>query len=1182
MVGGNGYGGSRVEFRVLGPLEVAHDGRPFDLGPHKQRSLLALLLVHANRVVSTDQILDELWGDDAQGKENALWVYVSRLRSVLEPDRVERGESSVLLTRDHGYLLSVDPDSIDAHRFEAAAAEGRTLIRNDAAGASEILTAALDLWRGSAFQDFAYDDFARTEISRLEELRVAAVGDRIEADLRRGRAGELVGELEALQQRFPMQERFVSQLMLALYRSGRQADALRTFERFRRGLGEELGLEPSPELRRLEEQVLLHDSQIQVPRSTVPRPTDIGPVSGVNPFKGLRAFREDDSSDFFGRDRLVADVVRRLDRGERLIGLVGPSGSGKSSMVRAGLIPALRKGAITGSDGWLIAQMVPGSRPFVELEVALLRSSLDAPDSLSEQLAAPETGMLQGALRMLPGDDSRLLLVIDQFEELFTLTRDEVERSRFLANLLPVLEDPHGRVMVVLTLRADFYDRPLAYPEFGARMGDGVVNVVSLTPDELEEAAQKPAELAGVSFEPALLAALLTDVVGRPGALPLFQYTLTELFNRRVGDTLTLDSYRAMDGVSGALTRRADGLYSELDAGQQAAAEQLFLRLVTIFDSDEWGRRRVPASEIVSLDVDVVDLQGVIALYTEHRLLTLDRDFVTGSPTVEVAHEALLTQWGRLRGWIEESREDVRRHAALTTAMNEWVAADRDPDYLLSGTRLEGYEQWAATATMRLNADERDYLDVAIEMRDRARTVEESRVALEAKTVRSAKRRLWGLAAALAVLVAVGAGILIVALAPEGPSVALVFPGRTGGIADLFAHGLDDATRDFDFEAEEITPPLTDLENQYRRLAESGTDLVITGLVFPFEISEAAARYPDTAWAVTDWFPNPGLAVSNFAVEQGSYLVGAAAALTTESGTIGFVGGYQNAQAELFRAGYEAGARAVEPDIEILANYVLATCCDGFNRPDLAGEAAASQYQRGADVVFHAAGAAGIGVFETAREQSGPQEEHLWAIGVDSDQYFDVDPSVRRHVLTSMVKRYDVYVYNTIKAFVEGNFEPGTQVLDLADGALDFSTSGNHLDGEVVGAMNSLKEDIVSGATRVPLAPSGQLDAPPGVEGFTVANVSYDGARCRYQGPHTLQPGQTVRFDFVNTTPVDASLIVFDDGIFDGFDFPAGSSDQNSGYLTMAADGRYTIRCGPEVGNYDTAVEGPTLAVAGG
>ena len=735
-----------------------------------------------------------------------------------------RGESSVLLTRDHGYSLTVDLDSVDAHRFETAAAEGRALIRDDAAAASEILHDALELWRGSALQDFAYDDFAQTEITRLEELRLTAVEDRIEADLRRGQAGELVGELEALQQQHPMQERFVGHLMLALYRSGRQADALRTFERFRRHVGEELGIDPSPELRRLEEQVLLHDSRIQARRPAVRRTAGVGPASAVNLFKGLRAFHEDDSSDFFGRDRLVSDVVRRLDQGERLIGLVGPSGSGKSSVVRAGLIPALRKGAITGSDGWVIAQMVPGSHPFAELEMALLRSSLDAPESLQEQLADPETGIMRAALRVLPDDRSRLLLVVDQLEELFTLVEDDGERSRFLANLLPALEDPHGRVMVVLTLRADFYDRPLAYPEFGARLGDGVVNVVPFTPDELEEAAQKPAERAGMAFEPALLAALLTDVVGQPGGLPLFQYTLTELFDRRVGDTLTLDSYRGMGGVRGALSRRADDLYAELDAEEQGAAKQLFLRLVTIADSNEWGRRRVPASEIVSLDVDVVALQGVIDLYTGHRLLTLDRDYVTGSPTVEVAHEALLTEWDRLREWIEESREDVRRHASLTTAMNEWSEADRDPGYLLGGSRLEGYEQWAATATMQLTADERNYLDTAIELREQAHAAEEERLGLEAKTARSAKRRLWGLAAAVVALSAVGIALLIAALAPGPTKVAWLGLSEESGenIEALIGIGLAKAEREFGVETEQTTGRFSDIEREYRRPGRYG------------------------------------------------------------------------------------------------------------------------------------------------------------------------------------------------------------------------------------------------------------------------------------------------------------------------------------------------------------------------
>ncbi|MGI9607512.1 MAG: BTAD domain-containing putative transcriptional regulator, partial [Acidimicrobiales bacterium] len=401
-----------MEFRILGSLEISNGDGPVDVGPRKQRLLLALLMIHANRVVTTDRIIEELWGDDSEGKEKALWVYISRLRSSL-------GEAEILVTRDHGYSLLVDDDRLDARRFESAVAEGQALIKDDPSAASNKFTEGLDLWRGAALEEFAYEEFAQSEMRRLEELRLVALEERAEADLRRGQTREIIADLEALREAHPTRERLVSHLMLALYRAGRQRDALRAFESFRSHVAE-LGLDPSPELRLLEEQILLHDSRIQGRTRVDAANAPLLSAGQANPFIGLRAFYEDDSDRFFGRARVIADVVRRLDDGTRLIGLVGPSGSGKSSIARAGLVPALRKGAIPGSDDWLIAEMVPGSHPFAELEAALLRSSLDTPDSLSEQLADREAGVLRAVLRVLPSENARLVLVIDQFEELFT------------------------------------------------------------------------------------------------------------------------------------------------------------------------------------------------------------------------------------------------------------------------------------------------------------------------------------------------------------------------------------------------------------------------------------------------------------------------------------------------------------------------------------------------------------------------------------------------------------------------------------------------------------------------------------------------------------------------------------------------------------------------------------------
>lgn len=201
-------------------------------------------------------------------------------------------------------------------------------MKTDPAAASEILSRAVERWRGEALQDLAYEDFAQGEIKRLEELRLSAIEDRVESDLTLGKSGELIGELESLREAHPLRERIVAHLMLALHRSGREADALRAFEQFRRHLATELGIEPSAELRRLEEQVLLQDPRLAVRGRPVHHRHTVVAGSAANPFKGLRAFGEDDAAIFFGRERLVAEVLRRISDGTRLLALVGPSGSG--------------------------------------------------------------------------------------------------------------------------------------------------------------------------------------------------------------------------------------------------------------------------------------------------------------------------------------------------------------------------------------------------------------------------------------------------------------------------------------------------------------------------------------------------------------------------------------------------------------------------------------------------------------------------------------------------------------------------------------------------------------------------------------------------------------------------------------------------------------------------------------
>ena len=248
-----------VEIRILGPLEVVEDGRPVVVAAPKVRALLAVLLLHRGEVVSTDRLIDALWGERASPTAaKTVQVYVSNLRKALG--------DGLVVTEGHGYVLRAEPGQLDVDRFEALVAQGRgALEQGDALTAAAVLREALGVWRGPALADFAYEPFAQSEIARLEEGRLAALEDRIDADLALGEDARLVGELESLVREHPVRERLRGQLMLALYRSGRQADALQAYRDARRQLLDELGLEPGRALQELEQAILLHDPALDAP-----------------------------------------------------------------------------------------------------------------------------------------------------------------------------------------------------------------------------------------------------------------------------------------------------------------------------------------------------------------------------------------------------------------------------------------------------------------------------------------------------------------------------------------------------------------------------------------------------------------------------------------------------------------------------------------------------------------------------------------------------------------------------------------------------------------------------------------------------------------------------------------------------------------------------------------------------
>ena len=487
----------------------------------------------------------------------------------------------------------------------------------------------------------------------------------------------------------------------------------------------------------------------------------------VNPYKGLRAFEEGDAADFFGREELIEELVKRLGN-TRFLAVVGPSGSGKSSVVRAGLIPAIRRGAIPGSEGWHIADMFPGAHPLDGLEAALLRASPDPPPSLMEQLERDEQGLHRAVLRLLPSDGSELVLVIDQFEEVFTLVEDEAARTHFLGSLEAAATDPRSRLRVVVTLRADFYDRPLLYRGFAELFKSRVESVVPLSAEELERTISGPAKRVDVTLEPGLVAAMLADVAEEPGALPLMEYALTELFERRDGRVLFLEAYREIGGVSGALGRRAEELYEGLDDDGKEAARQLFLRLVALGEGTEDTRRRVPRAEVASLDVDQQAMATVLDTFGASRQLSFDRDARTGAPTIELAHEAMLTAWPRLHRWIDAAREDLRTERRLAASARDWVEADGDPSFLLGGSRLEQAETWQATSGLAVTPEEREFIEASRTERERRNADEAARLAHEEELERRSFRRLRALVGVLAVAAIVAVGLTVFATSQQG------------------------------------------------------------------------------------------------------------------------------------------------------------------------------------------------------------------------------------------------------------------------------------------------------------------------------------------------------------------------------------------------------------------------------
>jgi WD40 repeat protein/energy-coupling factor transporter ATP-binding protein EcfA2 len=448
-------------------------------------------------------------------------------------------------------------------------------------------------------------------------------------------------------------------------------------------------------------------------------------ADSATPYRGLESFQPEDAEWFHGRERQTQELVERVaaqwpEGGP--VAVVGPSGSGKSSLLRAGLIPAFSGGnqPVAGVS-WQSVLFTPGAHPSRELRQRLA-------------ITAPRDG---------------LLIVVDQFEELFTLCTEPAERQEFLTDLF----HPSVTALVVLGMRADFYPQASRHDELVSVLQNAQIVVGPMTRDELRQSIVEPARKARVEVEDGLVELLLRDLAPGPdhspddaGALPLLSHALLSTWQRAQRGRMTVADYESTGGISGAISWTAEAAYGELTEPQRHTARQLFLRMIHLGDRSADTRRQVPYSEILPDESNdqTATIGEVLDLFVERRLVTTDTD------TVNICHEALLIAWPRLRGWIDTDRAGLRIHRQLTKDAHEWVASERDPGALYRGGRLVTATEWASEPARRndLNTIEREFLDASTEQQE-----------FEQRARRRRTRQLRRLVAALTVLVLI-AGLL--------------------------------------------------------------------------------------------------------------------------------------------------------------------------------------------------------------------------------------------------------------------------------------------------------------------------------------------------------------------------------------------------------------------------------------
>ena len=703
--------------QLLGPARI--DG--FGILRRRDAIVLCALCVSPGEPLSVGVLADALWGDELPSSSNkVVQGAVMRLRKQLGPGAIE--------TTSAGYRLVLSDGELDTHEFERLVARGRSFAAaQDPHRASTTFQHALDLWRGVPFGEMPDWDPARAEAARLMEVRRAAEEERIVALLAAGRATEAAAECRVLVNREPYREARWRLLAEGLYRTGQQREALVVLRQARATMLEDLGLDPSPDLSDTERRILDQDpTLLQVPLRP---PGD----ARLCPYQGLRPFDADDADFFHGRDAMVAEAIGRLASFGLLV-VVGPSGSGKSSLVRAGLVPELMR------RGRAAVVSTPGTDPLTSLESAIASMT-----------------------------DRTTVIVVDQLEEIFT----NVEETRRAAQVCDRLAElAAGSTSIVLTVRADHIGGLAISPSLSRLAERGLLLVTPMTEQELRQAIEAPANQVGLVLEPGLVDLLVRDVAGEPGGLPLLSHALSETWEHREGSVLTVEGYSATGGIRGAVAKSAERLYESLSTSDRAALRSVMHRLVTPSPAGDPTVARIPTRVFVGSP----EAPRLLDLLVRARLVTMTAD------TASIAHEALVRAWPRMQTWLDEDVEGHRILAHLQIAADGWAALERPPDELYRGARLIAAREWVERANPVLAPTEAEFLAASDAYEHNEQRQKER--ALEAEVRRNRQLRWVLVAAGLLLVVSLVAGVLAMSNGRRASRTATAAEaGRLGALA---------------------------------------------------------------------------------------------------------------------------------------------------------------------------------------------------------------------------------------------------------------------------------------------------------------------------------------------------------------------------------------------------------------